>query len=419
VSADARSRRSAAVIVVGTELTTGLRIDTNGPEVARALEHAGFSVDVTAALPDEVLVLARFLGDVLPSHKLVVVTGGLGPTHDDITREAAAHALGRPLVHDPAIAETLGAAIARHAEAEAAPRVLRQADVIEGAAVLAPTIGTAPGQVLEHADGTLVLLPGPPAEMRPMLSAFLEHAGASAATRILRTVGLPESDVQLRVDRVLDGAAGIGFTVLASPGLTDVVLRDVGAGEMVLSDIAEKVAVALGSACYSADGSTLAEAVIALAAASGLSIATAESCTGGGVAAALTDVPGASAVFRGGAVTYADDVKTALLGVEPDVLASHGAVSAETATSMATGARERFAADIAIAVTGIAGPSGGSPSKPVGTVWFAVAAPGGVTTLLRTLSGDRNGVRTRATVMALELIRQAIASRARHESGAD
>jgi nicotinamide-nucleotide amidase len=398
----------AAVVVVGTELTSGLRPDTNGPEIARALESAGYDVRSVTALPDDIQAIAEFLGRALPAHRLVIVTGGLGPTHDDVTREAAAAALGRPVALDEAIADSLAPVIARHGSPHATGRVLRQAEVIEGARVLMPTVGTAPGQVLEHPHGTLALLPGPPHEMRPMLASLLSDLTAHAAPRILRTAGRPESDIQFLADGALAGAQGVAFTILASPGLVDVVLRDSGAGESGLDAVARSVASALGGACYSTNGSTLAGVVVSEAARRGLRLGTAESCTGGLVAAALTDVPGSSTVFAGGVIAYADAVKTATLGVPPATMSAHGAVSAETAIAMATGARTRLRADIVVATTGIAGPTGGGPGKPVGTVFFGVATPKGTRAIARTLAGDRAGVRTSATVAALGLFWDAI-----------
>ncbi|MDO8879768.1 MAG: nicotinamide-nucleotide amidohydrolase family protein [Coriobacteriia bacterium] len=399
---------TAAVLVVGTELTSGLHSDTNGPEVARTLEDAGYDVRSVTALPDDADAITSFLTRALPRHRLIVVTGGLGPTHDDVTREAAARALGRTLTCDEGLLQSLGPAVARHGSAEAGARVLRQAEIIDGARILTPTLGTAPGQVLEHEHGTLALLPGPPHEMRPMLRMLLGDRSIHASPRILRTIGHPESDIQLLVEGALAGSSGIAFTILASAGLVDVILRDGGAGETALDTAAHAAAAELGDACYSTDGSTLAETIVRAAARRGLRLGTAESCTGGMVASALTDVSGSSAAFAGGVVAYADAVKSAILGVSSATLEAHGAVSAETAIAMAEGARTCLGADIAVATTGIAGPTGGSPAKPVGTVWFAIATPAETHAECRMLPGDRDGVRTRATVAALGLLLRAL-----------
>lgn len=399
---------SAAIVTVGTELTAGLAIDSNGPEIALVLESAGHIVGEILSLPDDEALLRASLVRLMAEYSLVIVTGGLGPTHDDITRQAAAQALHRALVRDPGRAEALVEVVARHAVPGAKEQVLRQADVVEGARIITPVVGTAPGQVIAHDRGTLVLLPGPPREMRPMLAEVVNRAHGRAAARIVRTVGLPESEAQVRAGAVIGAAGGIGFTVLATPGLVDVVLRDTGAGPETLGWMADEVAHALGDACYSTDGATLAGTVVTLATDRGVTLASAESCTGGMVAAALTDVPGASAVFRGTVVAYADDVKVRALGVGPALLATHGAVSAEVARDMAEGVRARLGSDLAVAVTGVAGPGGGSAAKPVGTVWFALATAGGTTTLHRAFGGDREIVRARATVTALDMLRRAI-----------
>ncbi len=405
--------RAAAVLVVGSELVTGVRLDTNSTEVTAALLAAGFAPDEVVARPDDEAAIAETVRRLVDTHDLVVVTGGLGPTHDDVTREAVSRALGLPLVPDPRLAERLTQVARRHRDPEAAAQVVRQADVLEGARVLEPATGTAPGQVVSGPWGHVVLLPGPPHEMRPMLESFLGTVRVGVAPRFVRCVGISESDVQVTAQRLLDAYAGIGFTVLASPALVDAVLFDAGAGGEVLDRAAAEIASALAEDCYSTDGSTLAETVIALARDARCSVAVAESCTGGLLGGALTEVPGASDVFCGGIVSYADDVKTSVLGVPPGTLRDHGAVSAETAAAMAEGVRERLGADLAVAVTGIAGPGGGTPSKPVGTVWFAVADADGSSATLRHLFGDRDGIRTRAVVTALDLLRREIGGRAR------
>ncbi len=405
--------RTAAVLVIGSELVTGVRSDTNSTEVAAALLAAGFATDEIVARPDDEAAIAATVRRLVSAHDLVVVTGGLGPTHDDVTREAVSHALGLRLVSDPRLADRLKAVARRHRDPEAAAQVLRQADVLEGARLLEPSTGTAPGQVVSGPWGNVVMLPGPPHEMRPMLEEFLRTVRTGTVHRLVRCVNVSESDVQVVAQRLLSAYTGIGFTVLASPALVDAVLFDEGAGEEVLDRAVAEIAGALAEDCYSTDGSTLAETVITSARDASLSIAVAESCTGGLLGGALTAVPGASEAFRGGIVSYADDVKTAALGVPDATLAAHGAVSAETARAMAEGVRERLGANIAVAVTGIAGPDGGSPSKPAGTVWFAVAGAEGSSATLRHLFGGRDGVRTRAVVTALDLLRREIGGRAR------
>lgn len=397
-------RRAAAILTVGTELVTGLRVDTNTARIAAECVAAGFRVSEAVTVPDDAGVIAASIGRLVRANDLVVVTGGLGPTHDDVTREAASLALEVPLRPDPDAVQRLQAVADRHAETAAREQVLRQALVLEGARVLRPTTGTAPGQVLRTDGCTLVLLPGPPSEMLPMLHEVLGERREVAEPVVLKCARIAESDAQLRAQSALAAHPGVELTVLASPALVDVVLMDAGAGRDGLVSAAHAVALALGEACYSMDGASLPEAVVRIARATFRTIATAESCTGGMVASAITDVPGASDVFAGGVVAYSNALKTALLAVPETTLASHGAVSRETAEAMAAGARE-LGADFGVATTGIAGPSGGTRDKPVGLVWVAIAGPSGGEAFELRLHGDRTGVRQRATVHALDLLR--------------
>lgn len=404
---------SSAILTVGTEITAGLRLDTNTRDIASALLRAGFVTAETVSLPDDVSLVADAISRLVAAYPLVVVTGGLGPTHDDITREAASRALSRPLHEDTSVAATLEPWVSRHTRPEAQAQVLTQALVLDGARVLPATVGTAPGQVVPtDSGGRLVLLPGPPFEMRPMLDAFLaEESGALASPVELACTGMPESDAQIAAQRVLDRFPGVGLTILASPGDVHVVLFDQGAGAALLAEAAEAVAVELGDACYSRDGRTMAQVVLDAAIQKGVLVATAESCTGGLVSAALTAVPGSSAAFVGGVIAYANEVKIAELDVPPGLLAQYGAVSEETARAMAEGARARLGADLAVSVTGIAGPDGGTADKPVGTVWFGIAHAEGSFAVSKRIAGDRAGVRTRATMAALDLLRLTIEGR--------
>ncbi|HEY5541487.1 MAG TPA: nicotinamide-nucleotide amidohydrolase family protein [Coriobacteriia bacterium] len=406
-------RRSAAIVTIGSELVEGLRVDTNTAEIARDISRFGFRVDEAVSVGDDEAVLTRALARLVRVHALVVVTGGLGPTHDDVTREAAAAALGLSMEADPELVTFLQPFLARHKDPRSAAQVLTQAFVLDGAEVLTPTTGTAAGQLVPTPAGTLVLLPGPPREMRPMLARVLERVTPDRAEpRELGVSGMPESDVQNAAQTALETFDGIQLTVLAKPGDVRVILLDQGAGAAALDRAAQAVADELGEACYSLDGSTLAETIVREATVRGVTIAVAESCTGGMVAAALTDVPGSSAVFVGGAVAYSDPSKTRLLSVDPADLAQYGAVSREVAQSMARGALDTFRADIAASVTGIAGPEGGSAEKPVGTVWFGIATrlAGGAEAQSQVAwtGASREAIRARATSMALDLIRREV-----------
>ena len=401
--------RTAAVVTVGTELVRGLAVDTNTAEIAHVVSGAGIDVGETLSVADDQVLLTEALRRCTASYDLVVVTGGLGPTHDDVTRQAAAEALGLRVARDDSIVTILRPSAARHTDDRAADQIFRQADVLEGATVLPAVRGTAPGQVVPTARGSLVLLPGPSREMRPLLHALADSWRAGGVEpRMLRCTGLSESDLQMTAQDVLAGRPDVELTVLAKPGDVRVVLFDRGAGASGLDRMLDAIAAAVGEPCYSKDGSGLAEVVLARARAAGLTVATAESCTGGMVGAALTDVPGSSAAYLGGVVSYSNEAKVTLLGVDPGLIAACGAVSDAVAKAMASGARDALGADVAVSVTGMAGPEGGTPDKPVGTVWFGVAGPHGVRAQLRRFAGDRATVRERAKMTALDLLRLAL-----------
>lgn len=402
------SKPSSAIVTVGTELVTGERLDTNGAEIASALLVAGFDVVEMISVADDVTRLADHLARLSVECALVIVTGGLGPTHDDITREAASRALGKPLVRDDRIEQDLLGIVSRHREPTAVEQLLTQADVLDGATVIPVTTGTAPGQVVPTSGGSLVLLPGPPSEMRPMLSAFLGQTTRTAPPVRLRSTGIPESDAQIAAQRVIAATPGVGLTVLAAPSDVEVVLFDEGAGAVEIERLGMLVRAELGDACYSAEGSSLPATVLALARTANVHIATAESCTGGEIAAALTDIPGSSDVFLGGVVAYSNALKTTVLSVADTTLAGFGAVSEQTACEMAAGAARLTGAHYAVSTTGVAGPGGGTAEKPVGLVWFGIMTPTGVSAVHRKFLGDRAGIRTRATMFALDLLRRAL-----------
>ncbi|PKQ17317.1 MAG: competence/damage-inducible protein A [Actinobacteria bacterium HGW-Actinobacteria-7] len=404
---------TAAIVTVGSELTTGLRLDTNTAEIARALAPRGCSVIEAISIADDVNVLAATLRRLCASCELVITTGGLGPTHDDVTRQAAADALGLELVRDERLVALLEPFVSRHRDPEAGRQLLVQAEVFKNARVIDPTTGTAPGLVVPTSAGRLVLLPGPPSEMRPMLREVVEELPRTAAEHHeLAVTGMSESDVQVTAQRALGNYEGVGFTILAKPGDVRVLLLDDGGGAAVLAEAATAVTAVLGDAVYSADGRSLAQVVVVEAVDRGVRLATAESCTGGLVSAALTAVPGSSEAVCGGVVAYDNQVKIDLLGVGEATLGLHGAVSEQAACEMAQGARSRLGADIAVSITGVAGPGGGTDDKPVGLVWFAVANSRGVVAMRRLFPATgREAIRERATSVALDLLRRAVQAR--------
>jgi len=414
------------VLTIGTELVLGHTLDTNAADIARALAAAGGEVVRHTSVPDRPPAIRAALAEALDRTGFVIATGGLGPTRDDMTKVVAAELFGRPLQLDEAVLRQLEARFRRFGRPM--PEVNRsQAQVPQGATVLANPRGTAPGLWLEDAKGrVVVLLPGVPREMRgllveevlPRFSARLAHDGEPprvVQSRTIRTTGVPESALAERMGDIEDEITPLTFAYL--PGEDGVDLRltawslppadaaaRLEAGERVVRERA-------GEHVYGVDGQDLAAVVLDALRASRRRLAAAESCTGGLVGARLTAVPGASDVFVGGVVAYDDSVKRTLLDVPADVLQVHGAVSEETARAMAAGARRRFDVAASVAVTGIAGPTGGTPEKPVGTVWLAASVGDDLRALRRVFPGDRDEIRNRSAQAVLDLLRRQLESR--------
>lgn len=397
-------------MAVGSELLRAQRADTNSLLVARLAGACGFSLVEKRAVEDDAGAIARAVTDLAARAELVVVSGGLGPTADDVTREGVAMAYGLGITRSADLEAALAARFRRSGRPMPAIAA-RMADVLEGAEVLANPQGTAPGQLLRVGGATVVLLPGVPRELETIFAAHLlpRFAGAAAvATRTLHLAGVYESAVEERVSHLYERYGRDRVTILAGRGLVDLVLQAEG------SDAAAAVAAmeadftaAAGDDLFGLDGDTLPGVALAALRRRGWRLATAESCTGGMVGAQLTTVPGASDVYVGGVVAYSNELKQALLGVDPALIAAHGAVSREVAEAMAAGAR-RFGAECAVAVTGVAGPGGGTEAKPVGTVHIAVVTPAGCRHVERRFPGDRAFVRELTANVAVDLLRRAL-----------
>ena len=412
--------RSAEVIAVGSELLGAARLDTNSLFIAELLSSIGILLRAKTVVGDDRDAIAEHCKGALSRADLVILTGGLGPTDDDLTRDAVARVTGRVLDED--------SDIVRHIEARFARRGLRmpevnrrQALVLRGATVLANPNGTAPGQWLEHDGKMLVLLPGPPREMRPMLTALAEGAlGARAGReRIYRAslfvTGRTESHVEEATQPIYsqwrDADPSIETTILAAPGQIELHLTtscaDPERGRAAVERGLRQLADALGADVFSTDGRPMEQIVGALLRERGLTIAAAESCTGGLMMARLTEVPGSSAYVAGGVVSYSNEVKTNVLGVPHEMLREYGAVSEPVAVAMAEGVKALTGAHVAIGITGIAGPDGGSPEKPVGTVAIAmIGADGAATVRTLRLPGAREQIRFHATQTALDMVRR-------------
>lgn len=422
----------AGIVITGTEVLSGIIADRNGPWLSEQLRRAGVEHAHTTIVGDrraDMVAALRFLAG--EGVDLIVTSGGLGPTADDLTTEVVAEFAGRPMVLDDALEQRISAIIAPLVRrwpnidrAAMAAGTRKQAIVPAGATVLEP-IGTAPGVVVppgpDAPDGlpTVVVLPGPPRELQPMWAVARETAAFRAAVAdatvyeqaIMRLIGIPESEIAetLRVGE----RAGLPLNVLEITtclrrGEIEIAtLYEPAAGDAYAA-FAELVRSRHGALLFSEDGSTVDEQIAALLNGSPVrTVAVAESCTGGLLAARLTDRPGSSAYMLGGVVAYSNAAKTTLAGVDPAVIEAHGAASAEVADALADGAAARFDADVGVGVTGIAGPDGGTPEKPVGRVHVSVAGRDG-TRLARKLDlpGGRADVRDRATTLALHLLRR-------------
>jgi nicotinamide-nucleotide amidase len=407
----------AEIIAVGSELLDPLRRETNGAYITGRLRSVGIDVLARTTVADDASWLEQAFRQALSRADVVIATGGLGPTADDLTREAAARAAGRVLHRDPVLLEALEARFARFGRVMA-PVNAQQADLIEGAVSLPNARGSAPGQYLDQDGRLLFLLPGPPGEMQPMFDAQVlpivrERAGGRAlVTRVLKIASMGESDVEQIVAPLYKTYENPRTTILGGAGQTELHLTGEGASEAEAAARVEELAAGihglLPGRIYSDDGRDLAEVVAALLAERGRTLALAESCTGGLVASRLTAVPGSSAFFERGYVTYGNRAKVELLGVDPGTIERHGAVSEETAREMAEGARRAAGTDLAVAITGIAGPTGGSEEKPVGLVFLALAG-GGVDRVRRAqFPGERDRVRAQAAQAALEMVRRAV-----------
>jgi nicotinamide-nucleotide amidase len=412
------TRPRAAIVVTGTELVRGERADRNGPFYAREALRLGLEpgpITIVGDRPDD---LRSALEDGLRSDVLLV-SGGLGPTHDDRTVELVAAATGRELVVDPGLEAEIEAVSRSVAErlrrpyADFATGVTKQATLPAGALVLG-LAGTAPGLVLDTGACVVVVLPGPPGELQRLWPRALESAPLRAvlartsppARRVLRFYGASESAVARALTEAGGDGDGVEATICAREFEIHVDLVAEPGAEARAEALAARLLAPIERYLFTEDERTVEEIVLELCRERGLTLGVAESCTGGLVAARLTSVAGASEVFRGAVVAYANDIKARELDVPASVLEEHGAVSAEAAAAMAAGASARLGVDVAVAVTGVAGPGGGTPDKPVGLVFLHARAPEGEEALRFEFPGDREWVRQRAAVAALHLARR-------------
>jgi nicotinamide-nucleotide amidase len=407
---------NAEIIAVGSELLTPRRLDTNSLYLTERLNALGVEVVAKAVIGDDRARLRDAVRAALGRSEIVILTGGLGPTEDDVTREAVAEALGRPLVWRQELADAIEARFRRMGR-KMAEINKRQAYIIEGAEALSNDQGTAPGQWIEAGPSRyLMLLPGPPVELKSVFEreclARLERVVPPLVirTRVFRVAGMPESDLDQLISPVYKRYTNPATTILAAPGDIQIHLRaraeTAEQAEALLAELAPEIEALLGDNIYSRDGAPLEAVVGALLAPRGATLAVAESCTGGMLAERITSVAGSSRYFLGGLLVYNDEMKEKLLGISPELLAEHTAVSQPVAEAMAARVRQRTGASFGLSVTGYAGPEGGDAEHPVGTVYIGLAAPEGTSARPFRFLGDRERVRRLATQSALDLLRR-------------
>jgi nicotinamide-nucleotide amidase len=405
----------AEIIAVGSELLTPDRLDTNSLYITGRLNRLGIAVERKTVVADEHQQLRDAFKESLSRADLVIATGGLGPTEDDLTREAISDTLGRKLALNHDVLRVIEARFRRMGR-PMAERNARQAMVPQGASVLENSRGTAPGLWIEADGHIVVLLPGPPHELQGIFVEQVEPRLARLAggirlyARELRTVGVPESDLDERIAPIYKRYGDVQTTILAGLGEIQIHLRtwskDAQAAELMLDEIVKQIALKLGESIFTVSGQSLEEIVAAELTKNRATIATAESCTGGLLAERLTRIPGSSSYFLGGVVCYSNELKTAWADVPAALIETRGAVSPEVAQALATGIRLRTGATIGVGITGIAGPGGGTPEKPVGLVYIALADVAGFKEHTGRFPGDRERIRWFASQTALDMVRR-------------
>ena len=408
----------AHLIAVGSELLLPGREDTNTAWLRERLFAHGIPVAATSVIGDDETALVRLLETVAAGAQIVLLTGGLGPTEDDITKKALARCLRKGVRYDEKVKERLESFYASRG-LKMPENNLRQALVPMGARILENRVGTAPGIQMEERGTLYFLLPGPPREMQPMfdeqvLPVLQQKFGARALPRRhLRLTGLPESAVDQIAAPVYKKYKDIQTTILSKPGDIELIMiapAEPG-GPEALDRLVQELQAALHEFIYSSDGEPLEAVVGRLLRERRLTLSVAESCTGGLLAKRVTDVPGSSAYFLGGAVCYNNALKTQLAGVLPEILTKHGAVSSTTASALAAGIKRQTGSGAAIAVTGIAGPTGGTPDKPVGLVYIGVVLGEKVVVKKFHFFGDRERIRYQGSQMGLEVLRRMLLSK--------
>ena len=408
---------NAEIIAVGSEMLTPQRVDTNSLYLTAELNNLGVEVVTKCVIGDDRERLSDAIRRALSRSAILILSGGLGPTEDDLTRESAAQALDRKLVFHPEIADALEQPFLK-AKRKMAEVNKRQAFVIEGAEILPNDRGTAPGQWVEESGAVAMLLPGPPHELKAMFERqCLPRLARVVPKQVIRTLflrvtGMPESDLDQLISPVYKKYENPATTILAAHGDLQIHLRarchTEAEAERLLAEVGGPIELLLGDRLYSRNGDPLEAVVGDLLRKSHATVSVAESATGGMLGERFTSVPGSSDYFAGGFIAYNNAMKVELLGVSPEILEEHGAVSRETAEAMAIGARRRTNSTYALSITGEAGPNPGSESAPVGTVYVGVAEAAGVHVVHRQFFGDRQRIRAFTCQMALDALRRRV-----------
>ena len=411
---------NAEIVAVGSEMLTPQRVDTNSLYLTGELNNLGVEVVTKYVIGDHLERLRDAVRHAISRSEILIVSGGLGPTEDDLTREAVAHALDRKLIFNQEICDALEQRFAR-LNRKMAEVNKRQAFIIEGAAILPNDRGTAPGQWVEESGAVVMLLPGPPHELKAMFERqCLPRLARIVPPLVIRTLelrvaGMGESDLDQLIAPAYKKYQNPATTILAAAGDIQIHLRarcsTEAEADALLAEVAGPIELLLGERIYSRNGDPLEAVVGDLLRGRHATVSVAESCTGGMLGERFTSVAGSSDYFVGGFITYTNEMKIELLGVPPELLEQHGAVSKPVAEAMAAGARRRTHSTYALSVTGLAGPAAAGETAPVGTTFIGLAEAGGVQAVERLLFGDRIRIRNFASQLALDLLRRRMTGR--------
>ncbi|HPV62661.1 MAG TPA: competence/damage-inducible protein A [Fervidobacterium sp.] len=402
--------KSAIILAIGNELVEGLILDTNSKYMSQRLKLAGYYVVRTETLPDNLQIMKDRISVALQDADLIITSGGLGPTEDDITREAVSAVIGRKLIVDKKLSDELVQRAIKY-YGKSAESVSKQAMIIEGATVLDNPVGTAPGQLVEVNGKIILILPGPPSELIPIFENVYDKIKAddSLYTRRIKTIGIPEAILMEEYKDIIYSDPNVTVATMASYE-RGVEVRFTGPISLKdsIDRICDRLIPMLGDSVYALDDSDMQDVVYKLLKDNGLTVSFAESCTGGLISSTFVDIPGVSDVYKGGVITYSNESKMKILGVAQETLEKHGAVSEECVREMVDGCKRLFNSSFAVAVSGIAGPSGGSEEKPVGTVCIALATPTKIISSTHLLRGDRNSIRRRSMLFSFDILRRGV-----------